>query len=599
MRSIIPSAAILFIACTNLIVPTYGAVNGNRHRFSTLERSSPDFAVPRCIACIPRGGANSKEQTANLQSMYPDVVKRFAKVTAVEEKKSSWFPIQKSELRQFVSMSVMMFLFIYVYTTVRDTKDTLVVSNCGAESIPFLKMWGVMPSAMVFIIVYSKLSQMLGKQALFYATLTPFFAFYTFFAFFLFPKRDAIHFVNSASNAGAAGAVNLLRYWSFSLYFIVSELWASAGVPLLFWQVANDITTVSQAQRFYPLFAVFGNLAPIASGRIMSFLVSRHSSDESGFGTTLKSLAVVKGASGLAIAVLYHMIYKEARRTAKEEEVQDFVNKVQKVIDIKKGGVEVMEVKFNMKRKAEPVKRKPTLRESVSELSKSKELRSIAIMVLGYNVCVELTEVLWKGILRKTHPTESSYMNFMASFSQKVGFIALVLQLTASIVIQKLGWINASQLTPLTMLALAVPFFLMVALSQRNPEVVPLSLALTIGTWQNVVNKVAKYSLFDPLKEMAYIPMGPDAKTKGKAAIDVLGARLGRSLAAASQQILVLATGNILECAPYLAGLYFGTITLWIQAVKVLGKMFDNEKPSDVEDATFGNVSIRTKRRKV
>ena len=75
--------------------------------------------------------------------MYPDVVKRFAKVTAVEEKKSSWFPIQKSELRQFVSMSVMMFLFIYVYTTVRDTKDTLVVSNCGAESIPFLKMWGL------------------------------------------------------------------------------------------------------------------------------------------------------------------------------------------------------------------------------------------------------------------------------------------------------------------------------------------------------------------------------------------------------------------------------------------------------------------------
>jgi len=86
------------------------------------------------------------EQTSNLQSPYPELVRRGAKVTAVEEKKSSWFPIHKSELPQFVSMSVMMFLFIYVYTTVRDTKDTLVVSNCGAESIPFLKMWGVMPS---------------------------------------------------------------------------------------------------------------------------------------------------------------------------------------------------------------------------------------------------------------------------------------------------------------------------------------------------------------------------------------------------------------------------------------------------------------------
>jgi len=33
-------------------------------------------------------------------------------------------------------------------------------------------------------------------------------------------------------------ATNLMRYWSFSLFFIVSELWASAGVPLLFWQVS-------------------------------------------------------------------------------------------------------------------------------------------------------------------------------------------------------------------------------------------------------------------------------------------------------------------------------------------------------------------------
>lgn len=582
-----------FCAASTLLLPTYAA-DGNQ-RFSSLNRSSPDFFSTTCIACIPRGGSSSVNMiSAHLRPSLPELTRGGSKGKAVEENKPSWFPIKKSELPQFVSMSVMMFLFIYVYTTVRDTKDTLVVSNCGAESIPFLKMWGVMPSAFIFIIVYSKLSQILGKQALFYATLMPFFAFYTIFAFILFPNRDLIHFVQEASNSGTTGAaVNLIRYWSFSLYFIVSELWASAGVPLLFWQVANDITTVSQAKRFYPLFAVFGNFAPIVSGRIMSFLVSRQSPDESGFGTTLKRLAVFKGGSGIAIAVLYQIIYREARRVAKLEEVQTFVKKVN---EIKQGGVQLVEFKINMKKKAEPAKQKPTLTESVAELSRSKELRSIAIMVLGYNVCVELTEVLWKGILRKTHPTESSYMNFMASFSQKVGVIALVLQLTASIVIQKLGWTNASQLTPLAMLALAIPFFLTVALSKRNPEVVPLSAALTIGTWQNIINKIFKYSLFDPLKEMAYIPMGPDAKSKGKAAIDVMGSRLGRSLAAASQQILVLVSGNILECAPYLAGLYFGTITLWIQAVKVLGEMFDKEKIADERDAKFGNISIRTKR---
>ena len=112
------------------------------------------------------------------------------------------------------------------------------VSNCGAEAIPFLKLYGVMPSAALFILAYSKAANVLSKRGLFYCTLIPFFVFYLVFGWILFPNRDRIHVWSEGSGAGAAGApVNLVRYWSFSLYFIVSELWASAGVPLLFWQV--------------------------------------------------------------------------------------------------------------------------------------------------------------------------------------------------------------------------------------------------------------------------------------------------------------------------------------------------------------------------
>ena len=151
-------------------------------------------------------------------------------------------PILPTERSTFLALSTMMFLFIYVFTTVRDTKDTLVVSHCGAESIPYLKLYGVLPCAMMFIVAYSKASNLLGKEALFYVTLVPFFVFYSLFAFVLYPNRDAIHFpklggVETVADA-APGPLSLIRYWSFSLYFIVSELWASAGVPLLFWQVS-------------------------------------------------------------------------------------------------------------------------------------------------------------------------------------------------------------------------------------------------------------------------------------------------------------------------------------------------------------------------
>ena len=196
---------------------------------------------------LPKGMKDMVDAAKNQAGGKNDKSTTTTTITANGDRKhqhiSSSIPITPAEIPHFASMSIMMFLFIYVFTTVRDTKDTLVVSNCGAEAIPFLKLYGVMPCATAFIVLYSKLSNVLEKQTLFYVTLVPFFIFYGVFAFVLFPNRDLIHFpVVDGATTGGGGAVNaamnLLRYWSFSLYFIVSELWASAGVPLLFWQVS-------------------------------------------------------------------------------------------------------------------------------------------------------------------------------------------------------------------------------------------------------------------------------------------------------------------------------------------------------------------------
>jgi len=158
-------------------------------------------------------------------------------------------PVLPSELPKFFALSFMMFWIIYIFTIARDTKDALIVTNCGAEAIAFLKVYGVVPAAAAFMLIYSNLANRFSPRTLFHITIAPFMAFYAAFAFVLYPMRHALHPMSiKVPVGGMSFPVNLLRHWTFSLYYIVSELWGSAGVPLLFWSVANDVIRIDQVR---------------------------------------------------------------------------------------------------------------------------------------------------------------------------------------------------------------------------------------------------------------------------------------------------------------------------------------------------------------
>ena len=67
--------------------------------------------------------------------------------TASTKKPFSWkdarntlFPIHGDETRKFLLIGAIKFFIIMALTLTRDTKDTLVVTQCGAEAIAFLKV---------------------------------------------------------------------------------------------------------------------------------------------------------------------------------------------------------------------------------------------------------------------------------------------------------------------------------------------------------------------------------------------------------------------------------------------------------------------------
>jgi AAA family ATP:ADP antiporter len=132
------------------------------------------------------------------------------------------------------------------------------------------------------------------------------------------------------------------------------------------------------------------------------------------------------------------------------------------------------------------------------------------------------------------------------------------------------------------MAILALPFFACILLGLDSPA--RLEIAVIFGTIQSLLSKTSKYALFDPTTQMAYIPLDDESKVKGKAAIDVLGSRIGKSGGSLIQQGLVFVFGNIINAAPVVGVVYYSVLVAWMSAAGRLSGLFQAQTEMDKAD---------------
>jgi AAA family ATP:ADP antiporter len=213
-------------------------------------------------------------------------------------------------------------------------------------------------------------------------------------------------------------------------------------------------------------------------------------------------------------------------------------------------------------------------------------------------------EVTWKKQLGHAFASMNEYSAFMGDFSTYTGIITIVLMLVGTNIVRKFGWFAAAIITPIMLLITSSIFFgsilftdAMIGLTAIFATT-PLLLAIFVGAVQNILTKASKYSLFDSTKEMAYIPLDDELKAKGKAAVDVIGGRFGKSGGAIIQQLLLMSmaagVANGQEViAPYLFGFILVIIALWIGAIYKLNRKFAtlNEDDGSGNKAKVGLVA--------
>jgi AAA family ATP:ADP antiporter len=415
------------------------------------------------------------------------------------------------------------------------------------------------------------MSNVLGKKALFYATIIPFFTFFGLFDLFLHPNADFLHpsleaveaFLPGDATSGGMGVMaKIIAHWTSAVFYILSEIYSSVSVGLLFWQYANDVVSIDQAKRFYPLFAQMSGLAPVLAGQY----VVRYASQATDFGSSMHRLTAAIMFAGVMICLFFHL------STSYIEKSEGIKLDGESATTVVEGETEV------------PKKKKPkmSMGESAKFLASSQYLRLIAALVLGYGLSINFTEIMWKSLVKKQYPNPLDYQRFMGHFSSAVGLSTCIVIFFGVHVIRILGWRVGATATPVIMALLAAPFFACIFMGLDSPST--LKIAVVFGTIQSLLSKTSKYALFDPTTQMAYIPLDAESKVKGKAAIDVLGSRIGKSGGSLIQQGLVFVFGNIINAAPVVGVIFYAVLFGWITAASRLSSLFHAQTEIDKAD---------------
>lgn len=478
------------------------------------------------------------------------------------------WPIRSFELVKFAPMALLMFTILLNQNIVRAIKDSLVMTMVGPEVISFIKLWGEMPAGILFVLIYTRMCNRMSTERAFRYIVIFFLSFFMLFAFVIFPMRDFFHpdpelvkyYIKHCAHI--KWFIVIWGKWSFVLFYIMGELWPIIVFSLLYWQLANKITKTEEATRFYSFFSLFGqaNLL-IAGGVIIYFASDYHCFIDFFEGLTdrteitMKSLMLVVAVSGALCLMLHQFIVVQV---IKKDEI--LRNKSKQTLSL-------------------------SLRESIKMVLTSKYLGLICLLMVCYATAINLIEGLWFSKARKLYPEPADFMAYQGNVLFWTGVFTLVCAFLGSTIIRKFGWFAGAVITPIMTLVAGGSFFVFASL-QDHLEVMfagmlslsSLNIIVLLGALQNVLGKGTKYSLFDATKEMAYIPLSDEMKTKGKAAVDVVGNKLGKSVGA----FLQFATFTIFPYSSYddivvfLMIMFVAVCILWIYTVSSLSKEYKN-----------------------
>jgi AAA family ATP:ADP antiporter len=481
--------------------------------------------------------------------------------TLAEIVKNVLWPINRHEYRKFFPMSALMFCVLFNQNILRILKDSILIAEISAEITGFAKVYCVTPAAAIFVIAYTKMVNHLSFYQIYRYLLYFFIVYFAIFAFLLYPNIHLFHIEPARlenlmhSYPHWKWYIALIGNWCYVMYYVLAELWPNVFYILLFWQFANEITETQEAKRFYTLFSLFGNSSLIFVGFIMMNLSSESSIASKFFVTDSKVLLIQVSTVLIIIVALLS----------------------ERMVKFLCGSI-LSDPSFYKKAKKERnTKEKMGIIDSFRYITSSRYLWLMLICSAAFGLTMNLVEAVWKAKIKELYPTLNQFAEINSLYIMWTGITIMILTIVGNNIMRHYNWLVSALITPIVILVTGSLFFILVVFDEKIHSTLdgliiisPLALAVFIGAVQNVLAKGTKYSIWDTSREMLYIPLDEDLRTKGKAAVDVVSSKIGKSSSGLVQAILFtifpFATYN--SIAPFMAAIFIIVCIAWIYAVK-------------------------------
>lgn len=459
-------------------------------------------------------------------------------------------------------------------------KTIIMTAGAGAEILPYMKPFAVLPCSLVVTWYFLYLIHKFDRNRVFRILILSFLGYFALYTFILRPYREVLcadtlatileNYLPNNFNA----APTMVRYWMDTLFYVAAELWGSAILSTLMWGIVNEISTYEEAKNYYAYFTVAINSSGIFAGQLLSQIMCSPYNESIAYGRSqwdqcfLKVMLVIFAVTSLTLLIFRNFVNAGFSETAHDRET--------------------LCEKTDRKSK----KKQLGLFQSISSLLKSPHLLYIATIVIGYNLVYNLSDVVLNKQIHTAYANDfNALTTFLGNIDKYKSLLATFLALFVSrYCLNNFGWTFAALVTPVAYIVTGSLFYMSFIFNIHGwtgytafMAIDPTVFILYLGGLHFCATKGTKYSLFDATKEMSYLGLDSHEKTSGKAVIDGVASRFGKSGGSFIMFALFALVGNDISLAtPYIFAIVMFISFLWLIAVVNLGKRFSKADKNNV-----------------